>query len=304
MLMADVEYGVGTDYLSAEVNHVAKAGQAAGLQVIDANPNGDAPTQANDILTMVSRGVKGILVNAVNSTAVLPAISQAMARGVKVVPYDGNVAGGPQPVEVSTDNYGAGADACRVLGTALHGQGTVLNLQGTLTNQAGLDRSNGFTDCMAKNYPQMKVISKAFNFDAGQCAQVAQTVLTTTKIDGIYSAAAQCYGPVSTVLKSLHRLIPIGHPGHVALTEIDGVPEDLNAVRQGYMDASISQPMTQIAQDAVYWLLQEIHGQAIHAGPTSHGTLVERGGTLHDYIPPVVVTRQNVNDPSLWANQT
>jgi ABC-type sugar transport system substrate-binding protein len=240
----------------------------------------------------------------VDAKAIVPVIERAVAQGVVVVPVDGSTAGGPIPVQVATDNYGAGAMACKIIGDYIKGKGTVLNLQGALDNIAAQGRTGGFTDCMTKNYPDVKVISQPFNWSSELCAQVAQTELTTNKIDGVYSAAAQCLTPVMTVLKKQGRLKKVKEEGHVPFVVIDGTPNELSAVRDGYLTASISQPLRDIAQFGVAYLIRALDGEKITAGPTNHGTkIVEISGTLRDLLPPIAVTLANVDDTSLWANK-
>ena len=296
-------YGLDTAFLSTLSTKVQDAGRAAGATVNVSTADGDASKQANDVNTLVSAGARGVLIDPVDADAIVPAITRADAQGAKVVAIDGSAAGGPLAIQVATDNYGAGQAACQVIGDQLGGTGTVLNLQGTLTNQAGRNRSDGFTECMAANYPQITVVSNAFNFDAALCSQLAQTQLSTAQIDGVFAAAAQCLGPVTSVLQSTGRLVLAGQPGHVPFVTIDGTPEELQAVREGTLTASIAQPLQEMSEIGVYWLLRAINDQPIAAGPTEHGTtVVEVDGTLRDLLAPVVVTRDNVDDPALWAN--
>lgn len=58
-----------------------------------------------------------------------------------------------------------------------------------MDNPAAQDRSNGYERCMAESYPEMKVISKPFNWDAVICSQIVSTQVSTTQIDGVFAAA-------------------------------------------------------------------------------------------------------------------
>lgn len=299
-----VGFDLNTAFLSTFASEIKDAGAEAGFKVRVASSDSDATKQANQVNILISSGVKGILVDPVDAKAIVPVIQRASAQGITVIPVDGSASAGPIPVQVATDNYGAGAMACDIIGKSIGGKGTVLNLQGALDNIAAQGRTRGFTDCMSKKYPSVTVISKPFNWSAEVCAQVAQTQMTTNKVDGVYSAAAQCLTPVLTVLKTQGRLKKVGDPGHVPFVAIDGTPDELNAVREGYLTAAISQPLADIAKYGVAYLKRSMDGEKIKAGPTDHGTtIVDVDGTLHDLLPPVVVTQSNVNAPTLWANR-
>lgn len=299
-------FGLDTAFLSTLSTKIDQAGKAAGGTVTVTASDGDPAKQANDVNTLVSSGANGILIDPVNADAIVPAINRATQSGAKVVVIDGTASASPNiAIQVATDNYGAGARACKVIGDGVKGQGTVLNLQGGLDNQAAQNRSNGFTDCMKQSYPSIQVISRSYNWDAAQCSQIVKTQFSTDKIDGVFAASAQCLGPVQSALQGQGRLIPAGQPGHVPFAVIDGTPEELKAVRDGTLTASIVQPLGDLANYGVYWLQRAVKGQPIAAGPTDHGTVVrEIGGTLRDLVDPIVVTKDNVDDPKLWANET
>jgi ribose transport system substrate-binding protein len=298
-------FALDTAFLSTLASQVQAAGEKAGAKVTVTTADADPAKQANDINTLVTGGAKGVLIDPVNADAVVPAIDKASKAGAKVVVIDGTASATKGiTIQVATDNYGAGAAGCKVVGDLIKGKATVLNLQGGLDNQAAQNRSKGFTECMAENYPDITVVSKSYNWDAAQCSQIVQTQFSSTKVDGVFSASAQCLGPVESALQSQGRLIPAGQPGHMPFAIIDGTPEELKAVRSGTLTASIEQPLGDMAAAGVYWLQRAIKGDPIQSGPTDHGTEVkEIDGTLRDLLAPVVVTKANVDDPALWGNK-
>lgn len=298
-------FALDTAFLSSLADQVESAAEAEGATVTVATADADPAKQSNDVNTLVTSGAQGILIDPVNADAIVPAINKAAQAGAKVVVIDGTAAAAEGiSIQVATDNHGAGAAGCAVIGDLLGGRGTVLNLQGGLDNQAAQGRSNGLTECMAESYPDITVISKSYNWDAAECAQIVQTQFSSAQIDGVFAASAQCLGPVQSALESQGRLIPAGEEGHVPFAIVDGTPEELDAVRSGTLTASIEQPLSDMAAAGVYWLRRAIAGEPIEEGPTDHGTeVVMIDGTLRDLLDPVVVTRDNVDDPERWGNQ-
>lgn len=297
-------FALDTAFLSTLASSVEEAGADAGADVTVTTADADPAKQANDLNTLVTSGAQGILVDPVNADAIVPAINKAAQAGTKVVVIDGTAAASDGiAIQVATDNYGAGEAGCEVVGELVGDSGTVLNLQGGLDNQAAQGRTNGFTDCMTENYPGITVISKSYNWDAAECSQIVQTQFSSTQIDGVFSASAQCLGPVQSALEGQGRLVPAGEPGHVPFAIVDGTPEELDAVRAGTLTASIEQPLRDMAAAGVYWLQRAIAGESIEEGPTDHGTeVVTIDGTLRDLLDPVVVTRDNVDDSARWGN--
>ncbi len=305
---ADVGFSVAKLTDQFQVLMVQRVEDQAGQQDVAllpvVNANGDPAKQNEDINTLLTRGVKGLIVGPIDSKAIVPAIKKANTAKVPVVTIDSGADGGDIAMTVKADNRFMGAAACKSLGDLVGGKGTVLNLQGALSSTNGRDRSNGFTTCMDEKYPNIKVISKPFDWSSEKCASVAQTVLSTEDIDGIYTASEiGCLQPVASALKAVNRYAPVGDPKHVPFVGIDGSPESMQAIQDGYMDAVVSQPLNAYAQWAVYWVDRAIKGEPTKEGPTDHNSIVVKEGSSYlDLLESPVVTKQTVDDPNLWGN--
>ena len=84
---------------------------------------------------------------------------------------------------------------------------------------------------------------------------------------------------------------------------IDGGSGALKAIREGYLDATISQPVTDYAKHGVDYLQAALKGQQMKSGPTEHNSsVVQDGAYFVDELPSPTVTKQNVDDPNLWGN--
>jgi ribose transport system substrate-binding protein len=268
------------------------------------NANADASKQATDVQTLLGRGVKGLIVVAVDSKAISPAIKQANAKKVPVVMVDLGSTSGKAAMIVRADNVYMGKAACQEQGKLLNGTGTVLNLQGDLSTQNGQDRSKGFTDCMSSQFPGITVISKPMDWKPEECATQAQTVISTSKIDGIFEGSESvCLDSVAKVLKTLGKDAPVGQPGHIVTVGIDGSKAGLDAIRAGSMDAIISQPVDLYAKYGIQYIKAAMAGKTFKPGKTDHdSTIVKSGESLEDQLPSPTVTKDNVDDKSLWGN--
>jgi ABC-type sugar transport system substrate-binding protein len=77
----------------------------------------------------------------------------------------------------------------------------------------------------------------------------------------------------------------------------------LKAIRDGYVDATVSQPLDLYSKYALQYSLDAIAGKPVKAGPTDHGSeIVPFKGSLEDALHAPLVTKKNVNDPTLWGN--
>ncbi|MCW2763090.1 MAG: rbsB 1 [Marmoricola sp.] len=287
------------------VKQLTSQSKAQNVDLLPAvNANADAAKQSTDVQTLIGRGVKGLIVVPVDSKAIVPAIKQANNKDIPVVTVDLGADSGKIAMIVRADNVFMGEAGCKYMGEKLGGKGTVLNLQGDLATSNGQDRSKGFADCMASEFPDIKVISKPMNWAPEECASQAQTVISTEKIDGIFEGSESvCLASVEKVLKSQKKDAKVGEPGHIVTVGIDGSPAGLDAIRAGSMDAIVSQPLDLYAKYGIQYIKDAMAGKTFKAGPTDHdSTIVKVGDSLEDQLPSPTITKENVDDPSLWGN--
>jgi simple sugar transport system substrate-binding protein/ribose transport system substrate-binding protein len=111
--------------------------------------------------------------------------------------------------------------------------------------------------------------------------------------------------PTLQLLKSTGHLIPAGQPGHISIISNDGIPQEFDAIRQGQIDATVSQPADLYAKWALFYAKAAVQGSTFKPGATDHNsTILDVGnGQLEDQLPAPLVTKDNVDDKSLWGNQ-
>jgi len=298
---------LNTPFFTVLVKAATSDARSLGGEVVQAtNANRDAGQQITDFGNLSTAGANAILSGVVDRAAIKPALDNAKSRGVPVVVVDDEPARGDVYAVVRADNVAMGAKAAEALAAALTTKsGSILEIQGGLTTTNGRDRSTGFDKKFAELAPNIKIIEQTANWDGPTAANVVSTILSGNKdIVGIYLATDTLYyDPVAAALKSRGRLHPVGQTGHIPVVAIDGGASALQAIRDGYLDATISQPVTDYAKYGTKYLQDALNGVAMKAGPTDHNsTVVKSGSYFVDELPSPVVTKANVNDPNLWGN--
>lgn len=290
--------------LTTLTTQAAKAAGLAWLQPTDAQS--DPGKQISDIQTLVNSGARGLIVVPRDSDAIAPALKYATSKSVAVVALDVGINSGHAAMTVRADNHSMARTACEAVGAALGGQGKVLELQGDLLNSSGRDRTDGFEFCMSLKFPKVKVISRPTRWEQARAADATQTVLTANPdIGAIYMESGSIMLPgVLSVLKQAGRREKTGEHNKIFLAAIDGSPYELEKIRSGDLDATVSQPLNLYAQWGIEYLRRAIKGDTFAIGPTAHGSEIVKNsaGNLEDLVPAPIVTRQNVDDPTLWGN--
>ncbi|WP_159014761.1 sugar ABC transporter substrate-binding protein [Acidisoma sp. S159] len=289
------------------VNFMMQSAKVAGIKTLPlTNANGDAGKQIADVHNLISEGAQGLIVVPTDSEAIIPAVKFAAKRKVPVVAIDTGPSGGKVAMIVRADNYRMAAEDCELLGKALGGRGSVLLLMGDQASLNGRDRANGFRDCVKKDFGAIKINAQPMYWKSDKCTSAAQTVVSTTPgLGAIYmSSDVVCLAGVLNVLKSAGKLKKAGVPGHIYLYGIDGSPFALTKIREGWVDATVSQPLELYVKYGLQYLQAAVDGKTFSAGPTDHDShIVDFNGNLMDLLPATVVTKGNVDSKSLWGNE-
>mgnify|MGYP001374559757 CR=1 FL=1 len=210
-------------------------------------------------------------------------------------------------VNVRTDNVAMGRTACEYLGNELGGKGVVLNIAGDLSGQNGRDRKNGFDDCMKEKFPDIDLITQPTDWSGAAAADKLQAALVQNPdLGAIFLASDTNFlSAVSQVLKSKQKWVKKGEEGHILIAGIDGGgPIGLQMIRDGYVDATVSQPLLDFSKFSLEFLQKAIKGDKLAEGADGNGgEIVIQDGITQYYLPSPLVTKDNVDDPALWANQ-
>lgn len=302
---------LNNSYASALAAAVQKYGAEEGFDMLPSKENQtyDPAEQINNMATMVDSGVDGIVIQITDSKALKVGLDNAETAGIPVVTVDVSPDPGYGKVAmmVQVSSVTLGKIGCEELGKAMGGKGKALELQGSFQNLVGLQRSQGFNECMKEQFPEVEVLQRPAEWSQDKASSITETVLSTDPdVNGIFMAGDSVYvSSVINALRRLDRLAKVGEEGHVAIAGIDGDPLALQAIRDGYVDAIISQPLTGYGKWGAHYLARAIKGETFTPGPTDHGSEVIRvGDNLADVLPPTVVTAANVDDPNLWGNSS
>jgi simple sugar transport system substrate-binding protein/ribose transport system substrate-binding protein len=304
-----------TDFWNSYISYVPRYGGELGLELKTTNSQNDVATLTSNVQTLISQGVKGVVMAPQDTAAIAPALDQLAGKKIPVVSVDTRPDSGDVYMVVRADNRAYGEKACKFLGTKLNGAGKVVMLQGDLASINGRDRTEAFNDCMKANFPSIKVFGEAANWDAATASQKLQTDLTANPdIRGVYMESSFALAGTLQLLRQRGLLVPPEDPKHVFVVSNDGIPEELKNISEGNIDATVSQPADLYAKWALQYLKDALGGKKYSPGKTDHGSTIVavRAGVLEDQLSAPLVTRDGAtfgdvpsvkyDDKSLWGN--
>ncbi|WP_067480444.1 sugar ABC transporter substrate-binding protein [Actinomadura hibisca] len=269
------------------------------------NSNADPTQQITDINNLLNQNVKGLVVAPLDSAAIVAGLNQAERKGVPVVAVDVAPEKGKVAMVVRANNRAYGEQACKHIGDKVR-TGKVVQIMGDLASVNGRDRSEAFRDCMKKDYPGIKVLEIPAEWKAEKAASGLDTVLNgNPDLKGVYMQAGGVYlAPTLQALRGKGKLVKAGDPKHIVVVSNDGIPQEFEAIRRGEIDATVSQPADTYAEYGLYYVKAAMEGRTFQPGKTDHGSEIVKlpNGLLEDQLPAPLVTKENVDDKSLWGN--
>jgi len=290
--------------------------QQKGWAVVPTNANFDASKQADQIDYFLSLGADAIVVVPQDSKAICAAAKKAKDAGVYFFTIDRGVTGCKIDMTVQSDNYLAGKQSGEALVEMLkkkyngEAKGTVLELQGDLGQNVAQLRGGGFNDVL-KQYPNVKVIQKPTEWKAEKFSQAVLDVVAAEPVDGIYMHS-DCVGtvPVLAALDQLKKKVKADDPKHILLVGVDGCPDALKSIRDGFSDEASSQPLPDFGVVIADFIQTLFDGGQLKEGtitkegaPWSPATVVKSDTGFIANLATTKVLKDNAQDKGLWGNQ-
>jgi ribose transport system substrate-binding protein len=270
------------------------------------NSQNDIGRLVANVQTFTDQGAEAVVMAPQDTGAVAETLNSLEEQDIPAISVDTRPEKGKVYMVVRADNRAYGEKACDYLGEQLKGKGKVVEFQGDLSSINGRDRSEAFKTCMDTKYPDIEVFELATDWKGDVAsAKLQSTLAAHPDINGIYMQAGGVFlQPTLALLEQKNLLKAPGSEGHITIISNDGIPEELDAIREGKIDATVSQPADLYAKYALYYAKQALAGEKVKEGPTDHdSTIVKIPNGYEDQLPAPLVTKENVDDPALWANQ-
>lgn len=251
------------------------------VKVTSVSADYDLNKQVSQMDSFVAAGVDIIMLNAVDASAIGPAVKRATDAGVVVAAFDVSAPGAT--VTVMTNNVQAGEKACAYLAEKLGNKGDVVIVNGPSSSSI-LDRVKGCKDEIAK-HADMKLLSDDQNAQGSRDGglNVGQNLLTRfDKIDGVFAINDPSAIGFALAAKQANR-------SEFIITSVDGAPDIEGELKsgEGLIKASSSQDPYAMAGQALEMGYKALQGEI----PDPSTVLLE----------PALITNDNIADYKGWT---
>ena len=296
-----------SDFWNAYAGYVPVKAKELGVTLTGpTNSQNDIQKLIGNVDSLATQGAKALVIAPQDTGAIGPKLDELAAKKIPVVSVDTRPDAGQIYMVVRADNRAYGQKACEFLGKQLGGKGKVIEFEGALSSINGRDRSEAFKECMTSKFPAIKVFEEPTDWEGSKAQAALETRLATDPdIKGVYMQAGGVFlDPTLQVLKQRGLLVPPSDPKHIFIVSNDGITQELDAIRKGEIDATVSQPADQYAQFGLYWAKQAMAGVTPKEGPSDHNSMIIKlPNGFEDQLPAPLVTKDNVDDQALWGNK-
>ncbi|MDX2600251.1 sugar ABC transporter substrate-binding protein [Streptomyces caniscabiei] len=295
-----------SDFWNSYAEYLKKDIKAEDINALPiSNSQNDITKLVANVQVFQNTGAKAVVMAPQDTGAIASTLETLASKKIPVVSVDTRPDKGDVYMVVRADNRAYGTKACEFLGKQLGGKGKVAELQGALDSINGRDRSEAFAECMKTKFPDIKVFELPTDWKGDVASAKLQSLLAQhPDLGGIYMQAGGVFlQPTLALLQQKGLLKPAGQKGHISIVSNDGIPQEFEAIRKGEIDATVSQPADLYAKYALFYAEAAAEGKTFKPGATDHdSTIIEIPNGLEDQLPAPLITKDNVDDKTLWGN--
>jgi ribose transport system substrate-binding protein len=248
------------DFFNQIKQSVTAEASKQGIEVVVADARGDAATQVNQIEDFVTKQVDAVIYIPAGATAAGVPVEKAREADIPIVAVDRNPPDAPADTFIASDSVASAKKLGEHVAELTKGEGSVGILQGQIGTTPEIDRNNGFDQALKEN-PGLQVVAKQpADWDQDKGFNIAQNMLQAHPDISVFfgRADAMALGAAQAV-----RVANVNHD--VTIVGFDGDLAGLKAVRDGVIDATMTQQTQRMGRMAVQSAERLIAGEKVPA---------------------------------------
>lgn len=227
-----------------------------GVNVKTVAAQDDPAKQANDIQDLIQQKVSVLLINPVDSAAIVTSVEAANKAGIPVIMLDRSSDGGKVVSLIASDNVKGGEMAAQHIIDKL-GEGVVVaELEGIPGASASRERGEGFHKLADS---KLKVVAKQnADFDRTKGLTVAENILQANPdVQAVFAQNDEmALGAIEAAKSAGKELFIVG---------FDGTADGMKAVEEGKLAATIAQQPKLMGEEGLANAVKVAKGETIDA---------------------------------------
>lgn len=252
---------VNNPFVVSVKNGAAKAAEEQGAEIVITDAQLDSQKQMTDVESFMQQKVDVILIDALDSTALLPTVQDAHDQGFKILTEDSRITGAEDIVmsHIGIDNEKSGERIAQYLVDEMKKQGkkNIIIFEGLPGAEATTQRAKGFHAVLDNNEDVNILFAKNVGDKREEGLQNMDDMLQ--KYDNI-DAVICCNDELA--LGAISSIEGAGREG-ILVTGFDGNADGLQAVKDGRMLATIDHAPYTMGYIAVETCIKAAKGETV-----------------------------------------
>jgi ribose transport system substrate-binding protein len=260
-------------FFLAEGKAIEAAAAKAGVDVSVQYANADVAVQSDQIDTFIRKKVDSIIIDAVDSDGVGPAVLRASQANIPVVAID--VAAPGAAATVTSDNVQAGRDSCAYLFEQLGGRGRVAIVDGSAVSAIN-DRMAGCRQAIG-NAPGIEIVAtQRADLTRDKSMNVASNILTAhPDVQGFFGVNDPTAVGISLAAQQKGNKVKV--------VGVDGAKQLTDLIGQGSIIGTSGQDPARLGQTGLDLAVQLATGAQVSSEPQHIPTFLVTADTIGDY---------------------
>lgn len=244
------------EFIVSVSDEIEKKAEAVGAELIVVDAERSALKQIEQVESFIAQGVDAIIMNPCEVEASSPAVSKALAAGIPIINVNSATATKPTAF-VGSDDVESGRIAMEYIAKRLGGKGNVIMIHGYMGQAAQIQREQGAREILKKN-PNLKMLAhQTGDWDRAKSMSLMENWIQSygNKIDAVFAQNDEMG------MGAVKALQAAGMKDKVVVVSIDAIPDALQAVEKGTLDATVFQNAAQQGSQAIETALKIIDKQ-------------------------------------------
>jgi ribose transport system substrate-binding protein len=235
---------------------IKEAVEARGAVLVEFDSQFDAAKQMSGIEDLINQKVDGIILNPVDTNAVVPAIKKANEANIPVVTVDVNAADGEVASFIASDNVMAGRLVGEYIVEKLHGKGDICVIDYPIAGNC-VQRIEGLMAAFEGH--EINILGQQKGGSVTDALRIGETwVQKFPKVDAIFGINDQNAIGALTAFETANR------QDELFVVGVDGIQEAYDIMKSGrhFGATSVQQPKV-IGTTAVETIFKVIAGESV-----------------------------------------
>lgn len=255
-------------------DEMEKKADEMGVELITVDAERSALKQVEQVESFIAQQVDAIIMNPCEVEASSPAVTKALAANIPIINVNSETSTQPSAF-VGSDDVESGRIAMKFIADKLSGKGNVLMMHGYMGQAAQIKREQGALEIL-KQYPGLKLLAhQTGEWDRAKAMSLMENWIQSygSQINAVFAQNDEMG------MGAVKALTDAGLKDKVIVVSIDAIPDALQAVKNGSLNATVFQNAQQQGATAI-----DIAVKAASKQPYAKQTL----------IPFQLVTKENV----------